>query len=310
MWKIPTIKSADEIIDKAFRKAKKIKKRDKKVKTIEKIKTVRQTIDSILLSYVRAFPSFNSIHPFYAELMDAVIGNDRIKKALGRIDWTRKKCNSIAKKGISKVKREDDYKEIISQVYGRISSLLYEIDEHLQILKEARKKINKLPEISLEEPAVVIAGYPNVGKSSLLKILSSAKPKIAPYPFTTTGIIVGHFFIKKRHEEIKVQVIEAPGLLDRPPSKKNAVERQAIAALRYLANVVIFVIDPTFYCGYPRESQENLLKEIKKELDCPIIVVENKKDIYISDSPFKKISCKTGDGIDEVKEEIYKHLGF
>jgi len=31
MWKIPTIKSADEIIDKAFRKAKKIKKRDKKV---------------------------------------------------------------------------------------------------------------------------------------------------------------------------------------------------------------------------------------------------------------------------------------
>ena len=310
MWKIPTIQSADGIIDKAFRKAKKVRKKDKKVKTIEKIKTVKQTVNSTLLSYIRAFPSFNSIHPFYVELMDAIVGTDKIKKALGRIDWTRKKCDSIARKGIARTRKENDYKKILNHVYGRISSLLHEIDAYLQILEEARKKINKLPEVSLEEPAVVIAGYPNVGKSSLLKILSSAKPKIAPYPFTTTGLIIGHFFVTRRHEKIKIQVVEAPGLLDRPPSKRNRVEKQAIAALRYLANVIIFIIDPTFHCGYPKENQENLLKEIEKELDCPIIVVENKSDIHASDSPFKKISCKTGEGIKEIKEEIYKLLGL
>lgn len=310
MWRIPTVQSADEIIDRAFSKAKKVKKKDKRVKTIEKIRVVRQTINSTLIKYIRAFPSFNSIHPFYAELMDAVVGKDEIKKALGGIDWARKKCNSIARKGIERAKKEGDYRKIINQVYGRISSIIHDIDMYLQILEEARKRINKLPEVSLKHPAVVIAGYPNVGKSSLLKILSSAKPKIASYPFTTTGIIVGHFFVTKHHEEIKIQVIEAPGLLDRPPSKRNKVERQAIAALRYLANVVIFIIDPTFHCGYSREHQENLLKDIKKELNCPIIVVENKKDILTSNTPFKKISCRTGEGIKELKEEIYELLGL
>lgn len=310
MWNIPPIQSADEIIDNAFRKAKKVKGKNSERKTIGKMRAVRRVINSSLLAYVRSFPSFDSIHPFYAELMDAIVGKDKMKKSLGRIDWARKKCNSITRRGIARVRREDEYKKILNEVYGRISSVLYSVDPDLKFLKGARKKIKELPEVNPKEPAIVIAGYPNVGKSSLLKILSSAKPKIASYPFTTTGIIVGHFFAEKHYEKIKVQVIEAPGLLDRPSSKRNKVEKQAITALRYLADVVIFLIDPTFHCGYAKERQENLLKEIKKELRCPLIVVESKADIHTSDSSFKKISCKTGEGIKEIKEELYTLLGL
>lgn len=308
MWNIPPIQSADTIIDKAFHKAKKVKNKNKKKKTIGKIKTVMNTINSALLTYIRSFPSFDTIHPFYVDLIDITIGKEKMEKSLMRLEWARKKCNSIAKRGITELRKEREYKEVLKEVYGRVASVTYSVDYDLKFLNETRIKLNKLPEVKTGLDTIVITGYPNVGKSSLLKILSSAKPKIASYPFTTTGIIVGHFYVKKRHNRIKVQVIEAPGLLDRPPSKRNKVEKQAIAALLYLADVAIFLLDPTFNCGYEKDEQENLLKKIKKELNCPIIIVENKADIHMSNSPFKKISCKTGLGLDEIVEEILTYL--
>lgn len=308
MWNIPPILLADKIIDRAFHKAKKVKNKNKKKKTFGKIKTVRNIINSSLQTYIRSFPSFDTIHPFYAELIDIIIGKEKMEKSLMRLEWARKKCNSIARRGIMKLRKEKEYKEVLKEVYGRVASIIYSVDRDLKFLDETRIKLNKLPEVKTGLATVVITGYPNVGKSSLLRNLSSAKPKIASYPFTTTGIIIGHFYVKKRHDTIKVQIIEAPGLLNRPPSKRNKIEKQAIAALRYLADVAIFLIDPTFNCGYEKGQQENLLKKIKKELNCPIIIVENKADIHMSNSPYKKISCKTGLGLKGIVEEISTYL--
>jgi len=46
--------------------------------------------------------------------------------------------------------------------------------------------------VSEDEFTVVVAGYPNVGKSSFIRLVSTAEPEIAAYPFTTKGVIVGH----------------------------------------------------------------------------------------------------------------------
>jgi nucleolar GTP-binding protein len=93
--------------------------------------------------------------------------------------------------------------------------------------------------------------------------------------------------------------------LDRPLEKRNEIEKNAIAALKHLANVIIFIVDPSETSGYSLESQNNLLSQIKKTFkDVKMIVVENKIDFFKSDSENFKISCKSNQGIDELKEKV------
>ncbi|MCD6542320.1 MAG: 50S ribosome-binding GTPase, partial [Thermoplasmata archaeon] len=107
----------------------------------------------------------------------------------------------------------------------------------------------------------------------------------------------------------RYQIIDTPGLLDRPLEKRNKIELQAIAALKHLADLIIFILDPTETCGYGLKEQMNLLKSIKKEFSgIPIIVVENKSDLMKRKSPYMKISCKTGEGIEKLREKIFETL--
>ncbi len=310
MLKIPNILNADELLDKAFGRAKKICIRDKRERIINKISTVKAIMNNTLQKYVKSFPNFDKLHKFYYELFDLLIGIDKLKKSLASIEWARKKINKIALDGIKRIKRNGNELSVLKSVYGRISSIIYDINKHLNFLEEARTKIKKLPYIDTNLPTVIIAGYPNVGKSSLLKLLSSASPQIASYPFTTKGLIVGHLFIERNHEKKKIQFIEAPGLLDRRNEERNDIEKQGIIALRYLPNLIIFIIDASLHCGYDLESQKKLLEEIKKEFKVDIIVVENKVDISNGKTGYLKISCKTMQGIDELKNKIFKMLNL
>ncbi|HHD82517.1 MAG TPA: GTPase [Bacteroidetes bacterium] len=309
MARIPKIEPSDELIDRAFKKAKKVDDPNKKKKAIKKIQTVRKTIDSYLNQYVKSFPSFDNLHPLYYELIDVSVGIDGLKKSLGAIDWAREKCDTISGMYIKKIRKGEDCENMVKSAYGRISSIIHRVSKDLEHLEEARKKIRNMPSIEIGLPTAVMVGYPNVGKSSLLRRLSQAKPKIAPYPFTTTGLVLGHFSVTRKYTDHKIQVVEAPGLLDRPISRRNKVERQAMAAIYHLANLIVFVIDPTQYCGYTTEEQYNLLENIKNEISLPIIVVENKSDIYRSDRECLKVSCESGEGIFELKDEIIKNLG-
>jgi nucleolar GTP-binding protein len=100
-----------------------------------------------------------------------------------------------------------------------------------------------LPNIDPDLFTMVIANAPNVGKSSLVSCPSTAKSKVAKYPFTTKQIHVGQIFVKGD----RVQVIDTPGLLDRPLDEMNKAELQTVLALRYLAKVVVFLVDPTHH---------------------------------------------------------------
>jgi nucleolar GTP-binding protein len=314
MYRIPTILTPDEIMDKAFKKANKVqvKVKDKKQRYRKvaqaKVKSTSKTISSTLRRYIRAFPSFDNIPAFYYELFDVTVGVDAMRKSLGALDWCRKTTQKVAGealKNMSGLRKRDSIKDQLSGAYGRFSSLLNQISSDLEFLGQARENLRLTPKIDAEKPTVVIAGAPNVGKSMLVGKISTAKPKIASYPFTTKGISVGNF----ESDMVIFQVIDTPGLLDREMEKRNEMEKKAILALRHLANVIVFIIDPSEYCGYSMESQLRILSDIKSKFkDIPIIEVENKVDITRLDTERIKISSLEGEGLEDLKEMIIVNI--
>ncbi len=314
MFDIPTVLSADELLDKAFRKASKVdydgetKLDTVRESNIGKLKSVRDTIVDTLGKYVKAFPSFERQSPFYRELIEVTVGKDKMKKSLGALDWCRGNVARIAKASTREVARSGKISEIDDlrrNAYGRISSFVKQVKKDLEFLAQARNTMRKFPAIDLEIPTIVVAGSPNVGKSQLVAAISSAKPRVAVYPFTTQELSVGTF--ERRH--LRYQVIDTPGLLDRPLEERNKIELRAILALRHLADVIVFIFDPTETCGYPMSEQENLLKVVKKEFqDAPVIEVENKSDLMRTDTHRTHISASTGNGVQELVVQILKML--
>lgn len=132
----------------------------------------------------------------------------------------------------------------------------------MDFLDFAKANLRNMPTIDFDATTIVIAGFPNVGKSTLLNQISGADPQIANYPFTTKGIQIGHV---ERHWK-SIQIIDTPGLLDRPVLEMNDIELNAIVALEHLADAILFIFDASETCGFGLESQYNLLKQIEKYL--------------------------------------------
>ena len=47
-------------------------------------------------------------------------------------------------------------------------------------------------------------GAPNVGKSSLVQVLSSGEPEVCDYPFTTRSIKMGHFYVDEQRHQVHI----------------------------------------------------------------------------------------------------------
>ena len=176
------------------------------------------------------------------------------------------------------------------------------IEKDLLFLNETRNLLRKMPTIDPALPTILIAGYPNVGKSSFIVRITGARPEIASYPFTTRGIFVGHFM----RGEQRYQVVDTPGLLDRPMEERNKIERQTIAALSHLQGVVLFILDPSEHCGYPLDSQLSLAQDIQNWISLPMLIVANKADIlkYTGDGDVLEMSTETGQGVEDVLERL------
>lgn len=319
--RVPTVLSAQEILDKAFHKAAKIDVFDPvKYHRIRKTESARlkSAVDNItesLARYPRAFPNLDRLRDYNVEVLDIVVGLPRLRKALGSVRWAAEKVRDIGRETEKRMLRErtiDGFFQARKRAYGRISSIVQDVDKDLAVLAEARDKVKALPTISPDFATVVIAGYPNVGKSSLLAAWTAARPEIAGYAFTTKRAEVGHFEVADSQDVVtKYQVVDTPGLLDRPEEDRNDVERQAVAALQHAADAVLFLLDPSEFCGYSMEAQEHLLEQVRKQMaGLPILVAESKCDLKRTDSENMKFSVTTGEGVEELRDATLALLRF
>ena len=158
-----------------------------------------------------------------------------------------------------------------------------------------------------------LAGLPNAGKSSLLRRISNAKPKVADYPFTTLEPVLG---VVDGPEERQLTVADVPGLIEGAADGAGLGD-QFLAHLER-ARVLVHVLDAF------EPDLEGRFLVIDRELaaygaglsEKPQIVVLNKIDLLaelpelaLSDHRVVRVlgtSCATGAGIDELKGALFE----
>ncbi|MFX0137879.1 MAG: NOG1 family protein [Candidatus Hodarchaeota archaeon] len=258
-----------------------------KKKESKRIKVAVEELINRILNIIKMVPIIDDLPDFYRELASILVSIDELKLTLGKLNGILPILSQIEREYIGKLSRIEAPKEgdqLRRAAFGRISSIINKQSNNLEYLNRIRGHLREIPSIDYTMPCVVIAGYPNVGKSSIVKNISTNKKiEVREYPFTTKKLNMGHLEVDRRFDKIKIQCLDTPGILDRPMAKRNNIELQAILALRLISDLIIFVFDPTPASGYKVESQIELFNEIKqnfsKDGQIEIIIVFNKIDL-------------------------------
>ena len=166
---------------------------------------------------------------------------------------------------------------------------------------------------------VGLIGFPNAGKSSLLARISTARPKIAAYPFTTTSPVLG---VVSAGEEGSFVACDIPGLIEGAHEGRG----MGMQFLRHIerTRLLVHVVDVAAIDG--RDPVRDVAA-INAELAAyspvlaarPQLIAANKMDLPDAQErlarfraamrvPVMEISCATGKGIPELIRTVWRRL--
>jgi len=196
---------------------------------------------------------------------------------------------------IRTVPKHKGSENIVANLRTRYAKLQDKI-EKARIQKKG-KGGNSRFSIKKGEMQVTLVGLTNSGKSSILSALTNAQPKIASYGFTTQEPEIGILY----YENCQIQIIDLPAI------GADTFDTGAINT----SDTVLLVVEKL----HEIPEVEKVLTKFKGKR----IVVFNKVDLYDSNTErkiretlkskkynFAMISCRTGEGFDELKEKIFK----
>ena len=151
---------------------------------------------------------------------------------------------------------------------------------------------------------VALVGFPNVGKSTLISVISAARPKIANYPFTTLEPNLG---VVRQQGLTEFVVADIPGLIEGASEGKGLGHR----FLKHIerARVLCVMLDLEDIEGPPPEEQLRVLLHELGEyqpdlLERPRVVVGTKADSAIFDWDGMSISSITNQGVRELVQQL------
>ncbi|XP_047968811.1 nucleolar GTP-binding protein 1 isoform X2 [Salvia hispanica] len=259
-----------------------------------------------LRKYTENFPGKISLHPYERSLVELTLGDGNYEEVLRKVDYLRKRVVAVGKehaslcaKSVTKREAEERLSEGIKKIEEIFSHEGKAVDELLNIAKTLRA----MPVVDLETPTLCLVGAPNVGKSSLVRLLSTGKPEICNYPFTTRGILMGHINLSYQN----FQVTDTPGLLRRHDEDRNNLEKLTLAVLSHLPTAVLFVHDLSGECGTSPSDQFTIYNEIKERFANHLWLDVVSKSDLLTDSPVVFITEDSNtDSLDLAK---YRRMG-
>ncbi|KAK0603435.1 hypothetical protein LWI29_004935 [Acer saccharum] len=164
---------------------------------MRKVKYTQQNFYDKLSTIVDEFPRLDGIHPFYGDLLHVLYNKDHYKIGLGQINTTRNLISKIAKDYVKLLKYGDSLyrcKSLKVAALGQMCTVMKRITLSLAYLEQIRQHMARLPSIDPNTRTILICGYPNVGKSSLMNKITRANVDVQPYAFTTKSLFVAVFF--------------------------------------------------------------------------------------------------------------------
>jgi len=169
----------------------------------------------------------------------------------------------------------------------------HDVELHLKLLADA-----------------ALVGLPNAGKSSLLRRISNATPKVADYPFTTLEPVLGTV---ESPDGRQLVVADVPGLIE-GASEGIGLGHEFLAHLER-ARTLVHMIDASHDPGAQWQTIDAELGAYGAGLDeRPQIVVLNKADlepdpVFDVDDPrivaVFRLSCATGEGLEEFRRRLF-----
>ncbi len=149
---------------------------------------------------------------------------------------------------------------------------------------------------------VALVGFPSVGKSTLISVISAAKPKIADYPFTTLEPNLG---VVRLGDDTEFVVADLPGLIEGASEGKGLGHR----FLRHVerARVLVLLLDLSPLAEHaPLDQERILLRELARYqpdlLERPRLVVGSRADLAAGDVAFEgeRVAAVTGAGVPDL----------
>ena len=151
---------------------------------------------------------------------------------------------------------------------------------------------------------VAIVGFPNAGKSTLISVISAARPKIADYPFTT---LVPNLGVVRLDDGFEMVVADVPGLIE-GASEGRGLGHQFLRHIER-ARVLLVLLDLAATDERaPAEQERVLLDELRRYdpalAERPRLVVGSKADVATLPWDGPRLSAATGDGVRVVVGEL------
>ncbi|KAF7077338.1 hypothetical protein CFC21_081898 [Triticum aestivum] len=304
--RIPMVMPATDILMSAQRKSRNvpptkgiqnIAKRERN-KGAKQLDALMKELSVPLRTYTENFPRRRDLHPYERSLIELTFGEGYYEKVLGRVDALRKKITSVGKQHASvcaKSLTKREAEERLTEGRKELEEVFQRGQNAIEDLINVAKALRSMPVVDPHIPTLCLVGSPNVGKSSLVRILSTGKPEVCSYPFTTRGILMGH--IVSNHE--RFQVTDTPGLLTRHDDDRNNIERLTLAVLSYMPIAVLYVHDLSEDCGTKVADQYITYKHIKERFgDRLWIDVVSKCDLLDRATP-SRFDDAADDGVDD-----------
>jgi hypothetical protein len=164
---------------------------------------------------------------------------------------------------------------------------------------------------------VGLVGFPNAGKSTLVSSLSSARPKIANYPFTTLEPSLGIVEYRDHHSFVMADI---PGIIEGASEGKGL----GLRFLRHIERNSLLLFMVPGDTDDIKKEYEILLNELRTfnpdmmdkhrvlaVTKCDLLdqeLIEMLHDTLPTDLPVVFISAATGQGLDELKDVLWKEL--